>query len=297
MRWSEAADPRNRESRSRVGVDGRCGAARTSCRNGAGRRGGCGHNLRVFRATASRTGRGGERRGDESVTAMDSGFVPPRSRGEVVDLPQISRAGVATLGGRASRSRGFRPETGRWRAAVDASPLGAIERVRGRAGTAPSFTLGAKRERSGDESRECQMFARRSLEIWWTEPRSPRDVEATGIAAGSAIGAASTSAYRNDTDRSRAHVAAAGERGGAGAGRRGGVHAGKTAGTERRRIADRPSFPLSFSRDVGGGGAADARSAHRPAVASGRWGRRVHLSVPRWDGGVSGRRAGRSRRW
>jgi len=297
MRWSAVVDPRNRESRAWVGGDGRSRAERTSCRNEAGGRAGGVCNQSVFRAPASRTGRRGERRGDESATATDSGFVPSRSRGEAVDHLQISRAGVATFGERSRRSRGIRPETGRWCGAVVASPLRAAERADGRVFAASPFTFGAERERRGDESRECQMFSGCSREMWWIEPGMPRDVDATANDATSKSGAPSTSAYRNGTDRSRGDAAAEIGEAVAVSSRRRGVHAAKTAGTERRRIADRRSFPLSFSRDVGAGGGGGTKSRLRPVVASGRRGRRVHLFVPWWDGGVSGRRAGRSQGW
>ena len=78
----------------------------------------------VFCAMVSRIGRRGERRCDESATAVDSGFVPPRSRGGAADQPQISRVGAATVGDRSRGSRGIRPETGRRWGVVDAGRSG-----------------------------------------------------------------------------------------------------------------------------------------------------------------------------
>ena len=161
--------------------------------------------------------------------------------------------------------------------------------------TRSGFTLRAKRERDGDESRKIQMFPRRSLEIVGAAGAAARDLDAAVRPAGGVGGGTSTEMSRNRTSattgcRRRGDARRASGRGGGGARSGGGVHLVKTAGTERRRIADRGRFPGSFPRDVGGAAARDPRSTAAAGDVRLRAARAVHRFVPgRDDGGAAGR--------
>ena len=170
-------------------------------------------------------------------------------------------------------------------------------RDRGDAAAASAFTLGAKRERSGDESLAIQMFRRRSLEIEGVAGHGTRDVgSATALRAAEPAGA-STESFRNGTigglrrDPSDAASRRASKRVPA-APRSHIGRSGNGAATNHRPGA----IAVSFPRDVGARRRRASRCV-RPSARRRRGGDpRVHHPVPRWDdpwrrvGGVSGRR-------